>query len=388
MKQNKMLQSGRSMVEMLGTLAIIGVLSIGGITGYSYGMDKYRANQTINDIMLRAVDLMTQASQGRDALSLDEWINEPFVYDFSNPAYSDDDLGLIMFDVGANNKISQRVCEMIFDGLSNSVIQIDINERVSESKNDCASDNTMTFYFEGASTALNNDSECKTNTDCGEGNYCDNGWCFSGSQPEVSKAFDTQCSSWEDCNRCQACDNGKCRAVVNSSGYSCTLKNNDGTSTTGICHYGECIQQGCDETTPCANKNEYCSSISTAVSLGCNKFTENSGVCVKPDFKRYEIGDNVYYLSNSTINGWDAEAACIALGNKVGKNLSLIRSSELISSEQLISFLTAMFSSIGIWASDEQNNSCQAISVTISSGSVSTYLSDRNYAYYEHALCK
>ena len=48
-------QSGRSMVEMLGVLAIIGVLSVGAIGGYSYGMDKYRANQTINDIMLMGV---------------------------------------------------------------------------------------------------------------------------------------------------------------------------------------------------------------------------------------------------------------------------------------------------------------------------------------------
>ncbi len=52
---SRMSESGRSMVEMLGTLAIIGVLSIGGIMGYSYGMDKYRANQTINDIMLKMV---------------------------------------------------------------------------------------------------------------------------------------------------------------------------------------------------------------------------------------------------------------------------------------------------------------------------------------------
>ena len=32
---NKKSQSGRSMVEMLGVLAIIGVLSIGGIAGYT-----------------------------------------------------------------------------------------------------------------------------------------------------------------------------------------------------------------------------------------------------------------------------------------------------------------------------------------------------------------
>ena len=39
---------GRSMAEMLGVLAVIGVLSIGGIMGYSYGMDKYRANELTN----------------------------------------------------------------------------------------------------------------------------------------------------------------------------------------------------------------------------------------------------------------------------------------------------------------------------------------------------
>ena len=40
----KKLESGRSMVEMLGVLAIIGVLSVGGIAGYSLGMRKHRAN--------------------------------------------------------------------------------------------------------------------------------------------------------------------------------------------------------------------------------------------------------------------------------------------------------------------------------------------------------
>ena len=37
-------QSGRSMVEMLGVLAIIGVLSVGGIWGYSLSMRRHRAN--------------------------------------------------------------------------------------------------------------------------------------------------------------------------------------------------------------------------------------------------------------------------------------------------------------------------------------------------------
>ena len=41
-------ESGRSMVEMLGVLAIIGVLSVGGIAGYTMAMNRYRANEVID----------------------------------------------------------------------------------------------------------------------------------------------------------------------------------------------------------------------------------------------------------------------------------------------------------------------------------------------------
>ena len=56
-------ESGRSMVEMLGTLAIMGVLAVGGIMGYKYGMDKYRAHETINELTVRAMGLMSQVNR-------------------------------------------------------------------------------------------------------------------------------------------------------------------------------------------------------------------------------------------------------------------------------------------------------------------------------------
>ena len=43
----KIQQNGRSMVEMLGVLAIIGVLSAGALAGYSKAMFRHRVNQTI-----------------------------------------------------------------------------------------------------------------------------------------------------------------------------------------------------------------------------------------------------------------------------------------------------------------------------------------------------
>ena len=50
----KISQKGRSMVEMLGVLAIVGVLSVGAIAGYSKAMFKYKMNKTM-DIISHAV---------------------------------------------------------------------------------------------------------------------------------------------------------------------------------------------------------------------------------------------------------------------------------------------------------------------------------------------
>ena len=41
--------AGRSMIEMLGVLAIVGVLSVGGIAGYSKAMEKWKVNQLISE---------------------------------------------------------------------------------------------------------------------------------------------------------------------------------------------------------------------------------------------------------------------------------------------------------------------------------------------------
>lgn len=50
---------GRSMIEMLGVLAIVGVLSIGGIAGYSYAINKYRANEIVHEMSVINVDFAT-----------------------------------------------------------------------------------------------------------------------------------------------------------------------------------------------------------------------------------------------------------------------------------------------------------------------------------------
>ena len=97
---------GRSMVEILGVLAIIGVLSIGGIQGYKYAMDKYTANQTLNDINLRAIDLMMQKSQDKP-LSLDAWANVQTIYPIELVFDADNNAALQVSDIPLN------VCKLL-----------------------------------------------------------------------------------------------------------------------------------------------------------------------------------------------------------------------------------------------------------------------------------
>ena len=52
-------ESGRSMIEMLGVLAIIGVLSVGGIAGYSQAMSKYKVSKTTDQIQTMVTNIRT-----------------------------------------------------------------------------------------------------------------------------------------------------------------------------------------------------------------------------------------------------------------------------------------------------------------------------------------
>ncbi len=47
--RNDVCSAGRSMIEMLGVLAIIGVLSVGGIAGYSKAMEKFKLNKAVSE---------------------------------------------------------------------------------------------------------------------------------------------------------------------------------------------------------------------------------------------------------------------------------------------------------------------------------------------------
>ena len=88
-------ESGRSMVEMLGVLAIIGVLSIGGIAGYTMAMNRYKANEVLNAAsMLSIAAQSANAGQGDSSITL------------SDLGYTDDTLHGVSFAVTTGGVVS------------------------------------------------------------------------------------------------------------------------------------------------------------------------------------------------------------------------------------------------------------------------------------------
>ena len=299
------MENGRSMVEMLGVLAVIGVLSIGGIAGYSYGMDKYRANETTNQIMLRAIDLMTQAGNNNETLSFASWNNEASQYDFGTPEYTND--GLIVFDVGINEKMPKRICEIVYDAMKDMAVQIDINATRADSNDTCGDDNEMSFYFEGQFSYT-----CEPA--CDEGEYCDNGICFTGPAPEGTKVFGGVCENESDCAECQSCSANKQCFVdfSDTSKRNCILEN----GKEGYCFRGKCIEKGSNSCTQNENcpYSTYCHSPNTN-SDNCAFFSDNqTGTCEKINFGRVEIKGSIYYTANSSSTWWNAKSMCDSMG--------------------------------------------------------------------------
>ena len=65
-------ESGRSMIEMLGVLAIIGVLSVGGIAGYTKAMNKYRTNKVVDQVTMIVTNIRTLYAMQRNYNGLNE----------------------------------------------------------------------------------------------------------------------------------------------------------------------------------------------------------------------------------------------------------------------------------------------------------------------------
>ena len=99
---------GRSMIEMLGVLAIIGVLSIGGLAGYTMAMNRHRAN-TILDYVSRCVVV---AQTNGDGSTLDTGACATILGETA-PSFLDGDLSVALTD---GSKTADNVVDIVVTG--------------------------------------------------------------------------------------------------------------------------------------------------------------------------------------------------------------------------------------------------------------------------------
>ena len=165
-------QSGRSMVEMLGTLALIGVLSVVGLMGYNYLMNGVKANSILNEVNKRAHTCLTQFGfMDREECDLSEYNEDVEGFIVSVSEIPNDYFTLQLANVPKN--ICQQIKNRGFPNASQILPE------------NCTDTNTVRFVF---------DKELKGNT-------------------ENLPVF---CSNANECNICQNCNSkGICQDKAN-----------------------------------------------------------------------------------------------------------------------------------------------------------------------------
>ncbi len=200
--KNPTVEHGRSMTEMLGVLAIVGILSVGSILGYNFGISKYRANVILNGVKTIVVLLDAdnrflfdeKESYSPDELSIETQSNHE--YAISSETYE-------TYYVVVKN-VPYRVCELLTDTVPEYVEEIIPNAFTTTL---CENNDSNNVYFfinnELNSNAQNPDryDRCDETPCPGVCHDCVQGRCIDN---------DDKCPDGETCTngQCSTCEKG------------------------------------------------------------------------------------------------------------------------------------------------------------------------------------
>ena len=243
-------QTGRSMLEMLGVLAIIGVLSVGAIMGFRQAMNRHKANVILNDVSLAFEELATHETTG----AISRYQVTAFTPESGHTLYAKRD---------ANGNDSVEVVG-VAQGVCNVLIQYDktelytqISDTAGAKLTACADNQTMVFGLgiDDSDPDPGPGPECTFDDDCADGKECKNGKCECPSigTPGVCQTTETQngCSVLVNKTSGKCGTNGICTNGVCSECSSPMVANADGTAcecpsigNPGVCQTTE-MQNGC-----------------------------------------------------------------------------------------------------------------------------------------------
>ena len=227
-------ESGRSMVEMLGVLAIMGILTIGGIAGFNYAMDKSKANDILDGVNKRAIALSPLMLLGNDIS------NNALDAEFGT-TIGDSGVALVAdatgFDLTVNH-VSKNVCDNVLNGGLKSASEIMLgNDKIwvkgVKSDHTCAdADNEITFAFNTSLDGTRGSTESDP-----EDALCR----YSPCQTCVDNNDGTQTRGFEPSGT--PCEQGGMQGVCNSTGQ-CVPNEGDSCNSGGSCPTGEFCNYG------------------------------------------------------------------------------------------------------------------------------------------------
>ena len=140
-------EQGRSMVEMLGVLAVVGVLSAGGIAGYTYAMDRHRTNELLNEASKRAVVVASQIASGRTPSLAEFGTGETAGGTFSTDAVTDIDDAVGIKVTGVKDSVCENLVKLENDRV---YMAKDDDSLTALTEADCTGDNAeFLIVFEG-----------------------------------------------------------------------------------------------------------------------------------------------------------------------------------------------------------------------------------------------
>ena len=206
-------QKGRTLLEMLAVLAIIGVLSITALVGFTYAMNKHRANETIYDVMLR----------GTNVPMIDEYYyDRASGYEFRFPGLVNNGRQGTYYpmttkkDAGSSyyveaTGVTYRVCELILKMNPTDIDQIVVGNTVYQGDSDiCGTTDGLAMKFCFGSDGTICDGTGHGGSGSGDSSGGTSGGSGSGSEPDPEPDPDP-CSLSKDCTGAMVCINGLCQ---------------------------------------------------------------------------------------------------------------------------------------------------------------------------------
>lgn len=299
-------ESGRSMVEMLGVLAIIGVLSVMGIAGFKSAMTKHRANTLFDEMMKRAVSVAGQLSFGAETATLTGFSTESESYgSFLSTVEQNGN----QFTLSITN-VSDAICEQAKALVEAGGVVQGFNPTTCSGDN-----NTVKFTY-------NNDLSFTPSAGGAGSSGSNGGSTHAPTEWDGPTADDGSICTGERKGECQVCMNGAyidSDAICIAQGKGVCI-DSVCKSTIGCMSNGDCVAERMDNQGNLCTRNSCYCNFSSGVDASSGPTAGGSCWAKSYSLRSIVVVDGHEYVlakHGPSMNWWSAKNFCASYGKRM-----------------------------------------------------------------------